>query len=126
MGSIPETPQGVVSKAIPPYYKFIQMETQVAATSAKLSPEDIADISKLAFKAVEDYVKSKGITRGLTKGAHAGAMVHALIDSGILPEEVKAEAFHILCRLENGSQLRQELEKSGALGKEAIATEYMP
>ncbi len=102
------------------------MSNETISEVKKLSADDIADLSKLAFAAVGDYVKSKGITRGLSKGAHAGAMVHALIDSGILPEEVKAEAFHILCRLENGSQLRQELEKAGVLGKEAIATEYMP
>src|ERR1035437_4252613 len=102
------------------------MSNENVSVAKKLSAKDIADLQSFAFKAVGDYVKSKGITRGLTKGAHAGAMVHALIDAGILPDNVAQEAFTILCKLENGSQLRQELEKAGVLGKEAMATEYCP
>lgn len=87
----------------------------------------ILEIQELAFKSVQDYCKAKGIERGLVKEQHAGMMVHALVEHGLIAEDVESRktAFFILCRLENGSQLRQELEKAGTLsGKDALADKY--
>ena len=92
------------------------------------SNQEVAELETLAIKSVGDYCKAKQITSGLTKKAHAGAMVHALVEMGVLEDsqEAKEIAFFVLCALENGSQLRQALEKAGILGvKAAIATEYI-
>lgn len=92
-----------------------------------MTNEQVVETQDLAFKAVGDYVKAKNIATGLTKQAHAGAMVHALVDAGVLSDEDKFKAWVILCRLENGSQLRQELEKANILGKSvSIASQYAP
>ena len=87
--------------------------------------KEIEAIEELAFKAAQDYVKAKNITGGLTKKAHAGCMVNVLVDMGLLDEAGKEEAFFALCKLENGSQLRQELEKAGTLTKAALAQDYI-
>lgn len=87
----------------------------------------IMEIQNLAFEAAKDFCKNKGIERGLVKEQHAGIMVHALVEHGLLADdsESRKTAFFILCRLENGSQLRQELEKVGVLGgKDALADKY--
>lgn len=91
---------------------------------AKTEAEIVA-IETLAFKAAQDYVKARNITQGLNKKAHAGLMVNVLVDMGLLDEAGKEEAFFALCKLENGSQLRQELEKAGTLSKSVIAQEYI-
>ena len=90
--------------------------------------QEIEQVQTLAFKAVQDYCVEKGIKDGLTKKAHAGAVVHALKELGVIEDTLEARelAFFVLCKLENGSQLRQELEKAGTLGaKAAIAMEYL-
>lgn len=92
-----------------------------------VTPEWIADTQKLAFEATKDYVKAKKITRGLVKEQHAGLMVHALAELGLVNNdtESKATAFYALCKLENCSQVRQDLEKSGVLGKATeLAAQY--
>ena len=90
--------------------------------------QEIEQVQTLAFKAVQDYCVEKQITEGLTKKAHAGAMMYALKELGVIEDtqDAKELAFFVLCKLENGSQLRQELEKAGTLGaKAAIAMEYL-
>jgi len=100
---------------------------------------EVVEIENLAIAAAGDYCKAKKITEGLTKKAHAGAMLHALLDAGLIIQtegddaetvaanlDIREKAFFALCALENGSQLRQTLEKKGVLGtKAAIATEYI-
>jgi hypothetical protein len=111
---------------------FIHMSTENVSSAAPRAQskeefeKEVADLCDLAFKAGGDYLKAKSITRGLTGAAHAGLMAYALCDLGLLPEENKKLAFHVLCSLENGSALRQKYEKAGTLGANAIAASCEP
>jgi|HubBroStandDraft_2_1064218.scaffolds.fasta_scaffold64026_3 hypothetical protein len=105
------------------------MNTENAPAKAQSKEEfekEVADLCDLAFKAGGDYLKAKGITRGLTGAAHAGLIAYALVDLGLLPEENKKLTFHVLCRLENGSALRQRYEKEKLLGRDALAASCEP
>lgn len=86
-----------------------------------LTTEQINTAGEEAVKAAGDYCKLKSISAGLTGKQHAGAMVHALCDAGLLAEEHKMHAFAILAELENGSALRQKLEKASILNANKIA-----
>lgn len=91
-----------------------------------MNDQQMIEAAELAVKAAADYCKGRGIAAGLTGKQHAGAMVHALMDAGLVNEEQKLHAFAILAEMENGSALRQKLEKLGALGKAAtIAASYI-
>jgi glycosyltransferase involved in cell wall biosynthesis len=90
--------------------------------------QEVVEIESLAMKAAGDYVVAKKITQGLSKKAHAGAMLHALTDNGLIEPDSDSQemAYFILCALENGSQLRQQLEKAGKLGsKVSLADDYI-
>tara|TARA_R110000868_G_scaffold160977_7_gene390834 strand:- start:83 stop:385 length:303 start_codon:yes stop_codon:yes gene_type:complete len=94
-----------------------------------MTDKQVNEASENAVKAAGDFCKKFAITSGLTGKQHAGAMVHALVDHGLLQqlgteEENKAErqlAFVVLLALENGSALRQKLEKLEVLKAGAIA-----
>lgn len=90
--------------------------------------KEVEELEALAISAVGDYVKAKNITQGLSKKAHAGAMLHALTDLGLVEQDSDSQetAYFVLCALENGSQLRQQLEKAGKLGsKVSLADDYI-
>jgi len=72
----------------------------------------------LALKAAIAYVSRKGIKQGLTGKQHAGILVEWATESeGLSPVERWAG----FLELENGSALRQKLEKAGHLAKDATA-----
>lgn len=98
-----------------------------------MTDKEIAEVRVLAFSAAKDYIALKAIKSGLNKGQHSGMILHALVDAGLISceddgtvaNDTKQKAFAIISELENGSQVRQQLEKAGVLGSAvAIAQEY--
>jgi len=73
---------------------------------------------ELALKVATDYVSKKGIKSGLNGKQHAGILTAWAVESeGLAPMERWAG----FLELENGSALRQKLEKKGTLAKDAAA-----
>lgn len=71
-----------------------------------------------AIAAAQDLCKSKSITAGLTGLQHARILFHWVEEQGLLADASKEEKLTLLfgfCELENGSALRQKLEKKGTL-----------
>lgn len=91
-----------------------------------MDDKQMLEAAELAIKSCADYCKARGITSGLTGKQHAGMIVHSLMDAGIVDEANKLEAFAIVAALENGSALRQKLEKEKVLGQAAtVAQSYI-
>ena len=104
------------------------MSNETNNSNATLTAEQILEIQDLAFGAAGDYCKAKNVRKGITKEVHAAIMVHALVELEIIPDDIglRRKAFFTLCKLENGSQLRQDLEKAKVLGKtETLGDEYL-
>jgi hypothetical protein len=95
-------------------------------TNETTKEAQVIEIRDNVWIATKEYVKTRKLTE-FTKLAHAGAMVNALLELGLLVEDIEGQmttketAFHALCELENGSQVRQTLEKAGAMPKKATA-----
>lgn len=81
-----------------------------------MTEQQIKDVQKTAIKAAGEWVKSKGITAGLTGDQHAGILVNAVKETGLeLTTEDLLNLFFTFKELENGSALRQKLEKGDYL-----------
>lgn len=72
-----------------------------------------------ALKAAIAYITRKGIKQGLTGKQHAGVLVEWANESADLTPVERWAGF---LELENGSALRQKLEKKGTLAKDATAS----
>lgn len=99
-----------------------------------MNDQQMLEASENAVKAAGDYCIGMKIASGLTGKQHAGAIIHALVDAGLLLQEgdeanCKSQRLHawaIVNELENGSALRQKLEKAKVLGgPAAVSQEYV-
>lgn len=86
---------------------------------------NMTEVRDAALKVAKEYVTRKGIKSGLNGKQHAGILTAWAVESEAMTPEERWGGF---VELENGSALRQKLEKSGTLASEAktIEGDYLP